>query len=278
MLGSHLASELIVVVSQRDELDFPGQGRPPCPSIIAGSHHRVPDVGCAIVLRTTEHTDVDVATSDRGARFRRACQIRACWKRVPRALPMQAGVSSQDHIACEVVAELGEKRSARCRLPQELIGPTRTAVTEQEAETIDFKTNFGRESTQPRAMLVTGVGQCVVIAELREMIVLRIGVAALAIIEPVTDAVIVVPLHDFNLVLANYFASPIGMRAERAEVAEAKHPLCPALLRIRNSRFECDVVVVDAAKECELHGFGHWSLVIGLNAEPLEGFVQIAPN
>jgi hypothetical protein len=67
-----------------------------------------------------------------------------------------------------------------------------------------------------------GIRVCVIITDLRKIIIARIGITALAIIAIVADAVVVIALHDLNVIFNEQRKDAIGMRAEGTQVAETK--------------------------------------------------------
>ena len=63
----------------------------------------------------------------------------------------------------------------------------------------------------------------VIIANLREIVIARIGVAALAILQIIADAVVIVALHNLHLAFDEQGIHTIRMRSECAKIAETKN-------------------------------------------------------
>ena len=68
------------------------------------------------------------------------------------------------------------------------------------------------------------------------------------------DTVVVVALNAGNIVISQQGKHAVGMWPESSEISQAKHRINTALLRIRNGCFQSQVVAVQSAKQCKLHG------------------------
>src|SRR5690242_16042303 len=87
------------------------------------------------------------------------------------------------------------------------------------------------------------------------MIVTGIGVTALAVGEPAGKGIVVIPLDALDAILAQERIDAVRMRAERTHVAQAVEAVSAAAAGIVNRRFQCQIVVVDAAEQGEsFHG------------------------
>src|SRR5712692_2668729 len=83
------------------------------------------------------------------------------------------------------------------------------------------QTSLGRQVPHPGSVGRAGVRQGVLITEPGEVVVARIGIAALAVGQVVAYGVIVVALDALNAGIAEQRKNAIGMRAKSAKVAEA---------------------------------------------------------
>jgi hypothetical protein len=98
-------------------------------------------------------------------------------------------------------------------------------------------------------VLARGAAARVVVADLGEVVVSRVGVAAVAVVRGRRQRLLVVPLDGRDPLAAQDLDGPVRVRAERAEVAEGEdrvHPPGPRLLERRAQR---EVVRVEAAEE-----------------------------
>jgi hypothetical protein len=77
------------------------------------------------------------------------------------------------------------------------------------------------------------VGIGVFIADPREVVVARIGVAALAVGQVVAEGVVVIALDALDLILVQQRKDPVGMGAEGPHVAETVTPVHAAAPDIR---------------------------------------------
>ena len=126
-------------------------------------------------------------------------------------------------------------------------------MTQQQLQTVTFKTQFFRKRSQELAVLSTRILQRVVVANLREVVVVWIGVAALAVVQLVADAVVVVALNADDVVFVNQREHTVRMRTERTKVAETVDLIGSPALRTSDRCFQREVVVIDSAEECQSH-------------------------
>src|SRR5262249_21660901 len=83
----------------------------------------------------------------------------------------------------------------------------------------------------------------------REVIVTRIGVAALAVGQFVPNGIVVVSLDALDAMFPEQRKHPIRIGSECPQVAQAIDVLDPAPPAIRQGRFQGQVIAVDAAKD-----------------------------
>src|SRR5690606_23280935 len=122
----------------------------------------------------------------------------------------------------------------RGALPQELVHPTRRSVAQQHAGASDRDARRRGQRREPRAMLAMRVRERVVVGELREVVVARVGVAARTVLAAVADRVVVVALDRADRERPQQLYRAIGVRPEATSVAEEEDGLGAARLRIAN--------------------------------------------
>src|SRR5205814_7840857 len=96
-------------------------------------------------------------------------------------VPMDAAVRARADVGAIVVAHSAKTWIGRSRPPQKLVDLSRRAVRQKNAAAVHLEAQELRESAHPSFVLVRSVFGRVVIRDLREMIVARVGVAAIAI-------------------------------------------------------------------------------------------------
>src|SRR5262249_12304365 len=132
----------------------------------------------AVVLWPTQDADVDeVPTAGEGP------------------VPLDAGVRRQNHVRIVLVSQVLEEGGWRRRFPEEILGPARAAVTEEQPMPTQRQAALDRQFPQPGTIDGAGVGQRVFVADGSEMVVARVGVTTLAIGKFVSHGVIVVATH-----------------------------------------------------------------------------------
>ena len=130
-------------------------------------------------------------------------------------MPFDAGVRREDDIDIMRCQQIFQKVRGGRRFPKKFVHAPRTAVAKQQAILAQRHAALRRQILQPSAMDGARVGKCVSVAEPREVIVARIGVAALAIGAIVADRVVVVALNALHIVFAQQREDAVGMRTER---------------------------------------------------------------
>ena len=68
-----------------------------------------------------------------------------------------------------------------------------------------------------------------------------------------SHAVVVIALHAFHVRILKQREHAIRIRTERTHISQAKQAFRPPALGIANRGVECQVIVVDAAEEGDLH-------------------------
>ncbi len=92
------------------------------------------------------------------------------------------------------------------------------------------------------------------------MVVARIGVAALAIRQPIADGVIVIPLDAQHAVVAEERKHAVGMGPEGTKVAQAENGIDAPRLDTGQGHFQGQVIVVDAAQDGDARQVRHRGL------------------
>ena len=197
---------------------------------------RVPDVCCTVVLRSAEDTDIDEPPTT--GQF---------------PLPVDSRVRSENQIGLGLVCQPVEKVSTRGRFPEELVGLPGTSVAKQHTRAVHLEADLRWQLPHPVTVCLTRIFVRVLITDLSELVVARIGVAALTVLKVIADAVVVVSLDARDVVLIEQGEDAIRVRPEGSQIAQAVQPLGTARGRVSNRRFEGEVVVVDAAKESDFH-------------------------
>ena len=105
--------------------------------------------------------------------------------------------------------------------------------------------------------------QRVLVADLREVVVAGVGVAALAVVQLVADRVVVVALDAVNIVVAQQLQAAIRIGAETAKVAQAIDRVDAASARVVDCGFQSEMIAVDAAETGDSLLVGHAVIVRG---------------
>jgi len=122
-------------------------------------------------------------------------------------------------------------------------------VTEQYAAGAYLNSDLGRELPKPVFVVTAGVPKSVIIGEFSEIVVARIGVAALTIRKSVADRVIVISLNDWNRCFTYNLTSSIGKWTECAKISKAVKSPDPARSGVLEESFESEIVAVDTSEE-----------------------------
>ncbi len=224
-LFAHLVGESVVVVGDGAE----GHG-----GFVAGEvDEGVVHGGAAVVGGAADGADVDHLAAVGEA-----------------AVPGDARVGDEEEIRPVGVEEVGEEGVGAGGLPEEFVDSARGAVGEEDVAAAPLAAEVGGEVPEPVFVFVGGVGQGVVVADLGEVVVSGVGVAAGAVVEAVADGVIVVALHHEEVLgVAKEGEDPVRVRAEAAHVAEAVDLVGAAAAGVVEGGLQAQVVIVDAAEE-----------------------------
>ncbi len=191
----------------------------------------VPNVGRAVVFRAAQHAYVHPLTT--------MCKG---------PLPVNAGVGCQHQVGLVLIGQVVQEMSRRGRLPEKLVHLPWASMDEKHALGAPFESERGRQLTHPLAVGGIGRSQRVIVADLGEVVVARIGVATLAIVQAVADGVVVVALNTRNPFGSKNLQAPIGVRAKTAEVSQAVNRFDSARPGIEDRSRQCQMVAVDAAE------------------------------
>jgi hypothetical protein len=127
-------------------------------------------------------------------------------------------------------------------------------VAEQKPVSSQFQPPLRRQTPHPLAVRGTGVLEGVSVADRREVIVARVGVAALAVGEARADRVVVVALNAEDAVIAEQGEDAVRVRPERPEVAQAVDRVNSSPADVVQGRGEGEVIAVDAAEDGDALG------------------------
>ena len=114
-----------------------------------------------------------------------------------------------------------------------------------------------RKGAEPSLVRVRGVDERVLVADAREVVVARIGVAAAAVGLALRERLVVVALDGEDAVILQQGEHPVRVRAEAAHVTEAEHRLDAAMAGVLERRVERERVVVDAAEDRDAPVLGY---------------------
>src|SRR5262249_61578996 len=98
-------------------------------------------------------------------------------------MPFETGVRRQDRVGVVFAAKVVEEMRRAGRLPQELVHAPRAAVTEQQTIPAEPNAALERQGAHPDAVGGAGVREGVLGADAGEVVVARVGVAALTVAE-----------------------------------------------------------------------------------------------
>jgi hypothetical protein len=111
------------------------------------------------------------------------------------------------------------------------------------------------ELAEPGAVYVRSVGESVVVADLRVVVVAWVGVAALTVVQGVADAVVVVALDRDDVGVAEDFSGAIRVWTKATNVTKAEDLIGAGLTRVFEDGGESEVVAVDTAEDRDAAGF-----------------------
>ena len=163
-------------------------------------------------------------------------------------LPSDARVGGEHHVGLVLGGERIEELRGRSAFPQKLVHLPRTPVAKQHFELAQGDPPGRGKCAHPRSMLWIGMVEGVLVADLGEMIVACVGVAALAIVQFVADGVVVVALETNDLLLTEQLEAPIGTGPETAEIAKAVDRIHASLPRIVDRGRQGQMIAVNATE------------------------------
>ncbi len=215
-----------MVVLKRDELCFHfGTG-----SVFG--EHGVPHMGRSVVFRSSENTDVDELLP--------VAKIPA---------PVNPGMGADNDVCIEVFAKFGEQMGGGGGRKQEFVHPPGRSVTEEDPFSTHRKPVELGKLSQPFPVWRGGLLKRVLITDSGVVIISRVGVAALAIRKSVSDAVVVVSLHDLDAVVPEEIDGSVRLRAEGTKVAKAIHRVGGSVPSVLEGSAEGNMIAVDAPEK-----------------------------
>ncbi len=191
----------------------------------------VPHICRPIVFRPPKHPDIDEVLLLR--KF---------------ALPFDTGVSGEHYIGLGLISQRVEELGRGGAFPQKFVHLARATVAQQQAMRAEFEASRFWEGAHPGAVVGIGVAESVVVANLGEMVVARVGVAALAIVEFVADRVVVVALNADDIVVAQQFKAAIRVGAKAAEITQAVNVINATLARVVERGRQGEVIAINPAE------------------------------
>src|SRR5215471_13133177 len=90
----------------------------------------------------------------------------------------------------------------------------------------------------------------VVVAQGSKVIIAWIRIAAATVLQPIGQGDIVIAAHHLHPSLLEQRIDSVRVGAKTTQITETKQRFCAPLPRVRNSRCECQVVIVHPAKDC----------------------------
>src|SRR2546426_2139084 len=163
--------------------------------------------------------------------------------------PVQPGMCAQDDVRFVIAQKPLEERPGGCRPPEDLVLPAGRAVAQQEPPPAHLDPQGPDEAAIPGLAAGGCVCQRVVVGDLGETVVARVGVAALTVGSVVAYGILVVPLYHRHAVLAQDGRHPAGMRPEPSQIAETEERLRAPAPRIPNRLFEGVGIAVNTSEE-----------------------------
>jgi hypothetical protein len=124
---------------------------------------------------------------------------------------------------------------------------------EQKPQLACREADLARQRAHPVFVRVAGVRERVVVRDLRVMVVARIGVAAMTVGGARGERLFVIALDAFDTARDQQLRHAIGVRPERAEVAEEIGAIDAAPRDVVERGDQRVVVRIDAAEECCSH-------------------------
>jgi hypothetical protein len=143
-------------------------------------------------------------------------------------LPRDPGVRAQEDVG-RGIREPHSQLVIGQRLPQEVVDPERGAMDAEDLDAVDLLPQPDWQPAHPRRECGRRIRARVVVHELREVVVARVGVTATTVLVTASDGHVVVAGDAFDLVLDQQRPHCVALGAEPAEVAETDEPRAPAL-------------------------------------------------
>ena len=215
----HFLRQRFVVVVDRDELYL---------EVIPSGKQGVPDMHLTVVLGSANGSHVDNMAAP-----------------VQRPMPFDPGVGAKQDVGLEVPTELFQEAVGRGALPQELVDPPGRAVTHENAILPEFHTPMCWELAKPRLVFVRGLSEGVLVAQLGEVVVPWVSVAAMTIIQADREGLVVITLDGQDLSLPQQGEDPIRVWTKGPHISEAKNGLDLSPPNIFQRGLEGEIVVVD---------------------------------
>ena len=155
-----------------------------------------------------------------------------------------------------LAGEPGEELRRGGGFPKEFVHAPRAAVAHEHARAVRLEADLAGEAAHPAAPPLVRVPEGVAVREPREVVVARIGVAALAVVESARDRIVVVPPHHADVMVDEEREDPVRVGAERPEVAEAVERVRPPGGGVLDRGRQRQVVAVDAPEDGDPARFG----------------------
>src|SRR5262249_2926764 len=138
-------------------------------------------------------------------------------------VPFDAGVSREYYIRLKFVRQILEEGCRSRGFPEKLVHLPRAAMAHKDSIIAQQNSPLLRQCPHPVSVSRPGVDKRVGVAEPCEMVVARIGVAALAIGEGIADRVVVISLYTLDVVVAEQRKDAVGTWTERAQISKAEN-------------------------------------------------------
>ena len=124
-------------------------------------------------------------------------------------------------------------------------------MTEQDAVRAYLNSNLRRKFPEPSLVVAARVSKSVIIRDLSEIVVARIGVTALAIRESVSDRVVVISLNARHSCFTRNLTCSISEWTECTEISKAVKALDSACSCVPEESFEGEIIAVNTPEKAD---------------------------
>ena len=162
--------------------------------------------------------------------------------------PGDTCVGGQNDVRVVIVAQLLEKVGGRGRFPKKLVRAARAAMGHQQAAAAQADAPSRREPAHPIAPTLGRIGEGIAVRQPSEVVVPWVGIAALAVLQPARDRLVVVAAYGMHATLDEEREHSVGARPESPEITQTEDGLRTSEPRILDRRPQRAVIRINATE------------------------------